>query len=47
MFADHVALYGESRKEVEAELERWRHPLERTEIKEGGGETEYLCGNER
>ena len=45
MFADDVVICCESREEVEAELERWRHALERRGMKISRSKTEYLAVN--
>ena len=47
MFADDTVICGESRQQVEANLERWRYALERRGIKLSSSKTEYRCGNEK
>ena len=46
MFADDIVICGESRQQVEANLERWRYALERRRMKVRS-KTEYMCGNEK
>ena len=47
MFADDIAICGESKKQVEEKLESWRYALERRGMKVNRGKTEYMCVNER
>ena len=47
MFADDTVICGESRQQTEAGLERWRHALERREIKVIRSKTEYTCVDEK
>ncbi|XP_060776632.1 uncharacterized protein LOC132886093, partial [Neoarius graeffei] len=46
MFADDIVICGESRKEVELGLERWRYALEQRGMKVSSSKTEYMCINE-
>jgi len=43
MFAGDIVLCGESREELEEELERWRFALERMGMKVNRNKTEYRC----
>jgi len=47
VFANNIVLSGESREEVEEELERWRYALERRGMKVSRSKTECLCANGR
>ncbi|KAK3524760.1 hypothetical protein QTP86_002555 [Hemibagrus guttatus] len=47
MFADDIVICGESREQVEENLERWRFALERRGMKVSRSKTEYMCVNER
>nr|XP_027231203.1 uncharacterized protein LOC113822869 [Penaeus vannamei] len=47
VFANNIVLSGESREEVEEELERWRYALERRGMIQSSYKTEYTCANER
>ncbi|KAI5104378.1 hypothetical protein C0J45_6004 [Silurus meridionalis] len=47
MFADDIAICGQSRKQVEKSLERWRYALERRGMKVSRSKTKYMCVNER
>ena len=47
MFADDIVICGETREEVEVNLERWRDALERRGMKVSRSKTEYMCVNER
>uniref|UniRef100_A0A3B4DPZ4 ribonuclease H n=1 Tax=Pygocentrus nattereri TaxID=42514 RepID=A0A3B4DPZ4_PYGNA len=47
MFADDIVICGESREQVEENLERWRFALERRGMKVSRDKTEYMCVNER
>ena len=47
MFADDIAICGESKEQVEEKLESWRYALERRGMKVNRGKTEYMCVNER
>ena len=47
MFADDIVICGDTRQDVEGELERWRYALERRGMKVSRSKTEYMCVNER
>jgi len=47
MFVNDFVLCGESREEVEEELERWRYALERKGMEVSRSKTDYVCSNER
>ena len=47
MFADDIAICGESKEQVEEKLESWIYALERRGMKVNRGKTEYMCVNER
>ncbi|XP_065675782.1 uncharacterized protein LOC136091989 [Hydra vulgaris] len=47
MFANDIVICRESRKQVEVNLERWRHALESRGMKVSRSKTEYMCVNER
>ena len=47
MFADDIAICGESKEQVEEKLESWIYALERRGMKVHRGKTEYMCVNER
>uniref|UniRef100_A0A3B4CLA2 ribonuclease H n=1 Tax=Pygocentrus nattereri TaxID=42514 RepID=A0A3B4CLA2_PYGNA len=47
MFADDIVICGESREQVEENLERWRFALERRGMKVSRDKMEYMCVNER
>ena len=47
MFADDIAICGESKEQVEEKLESWRYASERRGMKVNRGKTEYMCVNER
>ena len=47
IFADDIAICGESKEHVEEKLESWRYALERRGMKVNRGKTEYMCVNER
>ena len=47
MFVDDIVLCSDSRQQVEAELEKWRHALERRGMKVSQSKTKYLCMNEK
>ena len=47
MFRDDIAICGESRQQVEANLERWRYALGRRGMKISTSKTEYMCVNEK
>ena len=47
MFADDIVICGETKEEVEENLERWRYALERRGMKISRSKTEYMCVNER
>ena len=46
MFADDIVICGESRQQVEANMERWRYALERRGMKVSRSKTECVCVNE-
>ncbi|KAK3563366.1 hypothetical protein QTP86_021842, partial [Hemibagrus guttatus] len=46
MFADYIVICGESREQVEENLERWRFALERRGMEFSRSKTEYMCVNE-
>ena len=46
MFADDIVICGETREEVEANLERWRYATERRGMRVSRSKTEYMCVNE-
>ena len=47
MFADDIAICGESKEQVEEKVESWRYALKRRGMKVNRGKTEYMCVNER
>ena len=47
MFADDIVICGESRQQVETNLERWRCGLERRGMKISRSHTEYMCVNKK
>ncbi|XP_013866635.1 uncharacterized protein LOC106519479 [Austrofundulus limnaeus] len=47
MFADDIVICGQSREQVEENLERWRFALERRRMRVSRSKTEYMCVNER
>ncbi|XP_061622279.1 uncharacterized protein LOC133474503, partial [Phyllopteryx taeniolatus] len=42
-----IVICSESREQLEEQLERWRHALERRGMKISRSKTEYMCMNER
>ena len=47
MFADDIAICSENREQVEENLEKWRHALERRGMRVSRSKTEYMCVNGR
>ena len=45
LFADDIAIFEETREEVERRLESWRYALKRRGMKVSRSKTEYLCIN--
>ena len=46
IFSNDIVICGERKEQVEANLEEWRHALERRGMRVSRSKTEYICINE-